>query len=49
MNGRFDVIWIEIDPPVTARALFPAKLNRLGVSLEDPEGFLRELGMTSGV
>ena len=49
VNGTFDIIWIEIDPPVTARALFPIKLSRLGVSLEDPDGFVRELGLTSEV
>ena len=48
VNGRLDILWIDIDPPARARAIgFPSKLRRLGVSLEDPEGFIRQLGLDS--
>ena len=38
-------IWIDVDPPVRARAVgFPIRLRRLALGLEDPEGFLDALG-----
>ena len=46
VNGRLDVVWADIDPPARARVMFfRVNLRRLGVSLEDPEGFAEELGL----
>jgi hypothetical protein len=37
-------VWIDVDPPTRARAVgFPILLRRLGLGLEDPEGFLEAL------
>lgn len=38
-------VWIDIDPPVRARAVgFPIRLRRLALGLEDPDAFLAALG-----
>ena len=39
------IVWLRIDPPVKGRVLgVPTKLRRLGLGLEDPDGFLAALG-----
>ena len=44
VNGRLAILWLDLEPPATARVLgFGARLRRLGVSLEDPDGFAEVL------
>jgi hypothetical protein len=42
------VVWLDIDPPARARVLgIHIKVRRLGLSLEDPDALVAELGLTS--
>lgn len=46
VNGSASgIVELAIDPPARARsALFPIRVKRLGLGLDDPDGFLRSLG-----
>lgn len=40
------IVELTIDPPArTFCAMFPGKVTRLGLGLQDPDGFLRALGL----
>ena len=44
VNGRLAILWLDLDPPATARVLgVRAKVRRLGISLEDPDAFAEAL------
>lgn len=47
VNGSISgIVTMEIEPPAPARAVgYPIKLRTLHVSLDDPGGFLRRLGI----
>jgi hypothetical protein len=47
VNGSSQgIVWIRIDPPARGRVLgVPVKLRRLGLGLEEPEGFLAALAV----
>lgn len=48
VNGSASgIVELMIEPPARARsALFPIRVQRLGLGLQDPDGFLRSLGLS---
>ena len=50
VNGAMKgVVFLDILPPARGRfAVFPITVERLGLGLEDPDAFLRSLGLGAG-
>ena len=48
VNGSAEgIVWLDLDPPARARtAGIPVRVKRLGLGLEDPDGFVAALGAT---
>jgi hypothetical protein len=47
VNGsRQGIVFLDLDPPAKGRSgPFPITIRRLGLGLDDPDGFLRALGV----
>jgi hypothetical protein len=47
VNGSMEgIVFLDLDPPAKGRSgPFPIRIKRLGLGLEDPEDFLRQLGI----
>jgi len=50
VNGAMKgVVFLDLLPPARGRfAVFPITIERLGLGLEDPDAFLRSLGLGAG-
>ena len=47
VNGsRQGIVFLDLDPPAKGRSgPFPITIRRLGIGIDDPDGFLRALGV----
>ena len=47
VNGSMEgIVFLDLDPPARGRSgPIPIRIKRLGLGLEDPEDFLRQLGI----
>ena len=47
VNGsRTGIVFLDLDPPARGRTgPFPIRIQRLGLGLEDPDAFVRDLGL----